>query len=50
VKYVKRIGDHLVECGGTIAGRPKAGSVPFFCPIFGRFRSELFGRFSILIA
>lgn len=32
--YVKRIGDHHVELGGTKHGVPKLGSVPFFLSYF----------------
>ncbi len=32
--YVKRIGDQHVELGGTGAGRPKLGSIPFFLSYF----------------
>jgi len=32
--YVRRIGDQLVEGGGTKQGRPKVGSVPFFLSYF----------------
>ena len=32
--YVARIGEHHVDSGGTKAGRPKPGSVPFFLSYF----------------
>lgn len=32
--YVNRIGEHHLELGGTKAGRPKQGSVPFFLSYF----------------
>jgi hypothetical protein len=32
--YVKRIGDHHLDSGGTKHGRPKLGSVPFFLSYF----------------
>jgi len=32
--YVKRLGDHVVETGGTLHGRPNTGSVPFFLSYF----------------
>lgn len=32
--YVSRIGEHHLESGGTKAGRPKPGSVPFFLSYF----------------
>jgi hypothetical protein len=32
--YVTRIGEHHLESGGTKAGRPKPGSVPFFLSYF----------------
>lgn len=32
--YVNRIGEHHLESGGTKAGRPKPGSVPFFLSYF----------------
>ncbi len=32
--YVNRIGEHHLETGGTKAGRPKPGSVPFFLSYF----------------
>ena len=32
--YVSRIGDHHLELGGTGAGRPKPGSIPFFISYF----------------
>jgi len=32
--YVNRIGEHHLDSGGTKAGRPKPGSVPFFVSYF----------------
>ncbi len=33
-RYVRRIGDELVEAGGSKHGRPKPGSIPFFLSYF----------------
>lgn len=32
--YVKRLGEHFVQGGGGLQGRPKTGSVPFFLSYF----------------
>jgi hypothetical protein len=32
--YVKRLGEQFVEAGGSLHGRPKVGSIPFFLSYF----------------